>query len=237
MVNMGETIQAAEHPAAITVYSANIQRRNDDVTKLIKELKKVDADIVLLMEVTPGHVEKLREVIDTFPYHKEYSPFGKINIGTVFLSKFPIQDCRMTQLTELGNLLLEVTLDIEKTEIMFYAIHATNPSLKKYFEIRKKHFLELADKIMNATSPVIVAGDFNATPYSPMFKRLIETSGLIDSRNGFGWQPSWPTSFPLFWLPIDHILVSPDIRVHRRTTGSYIGSDHYPIIAELSVSM
>jgi endonuclease/exonuclease/phosphatase (EEP) superfamily protein YafD len=84
--------------------------------------------------------------------------------------------------------------------------------------------------------PVIVAGDFNATPFSPIFRKVIKISGLKDSREGFGWQPSWPTYVPLLWLPIDHILVSSEIQVHNRATGSFIGSDHYPVFADLSIN-
>ncbi|MEW6714582.1 MAG: endonuclease/exonuclease/phosphatase family protein, partial [Nitrospirota bacterium] len=82
----------------------------------------------------------------------------------------------------------------------------------------------------------IVAGDLNSTPLTPMFRKLLKISGIRDSRTGFGWQPSWPTYFPVFWIPIDHILVSPEVHVHERATGSRIGSDHYPIFAELSIS-
>jgi endonuclease/exonuclease/phosphatase (EEP) superfamily protein YafD len=217
------------------VYSANIQRSDKDFSRLTRELEEIDADIVLLLEVTPGHLEKLQTLISSFPYHVEYTPFGKLDFGSVLLSKFTILDSNVTQLTDLGNLLIEAVLDINHKKTSFYAVHASNPSMRKYFQLRKRNLLGLVEKISRNKMPVIVAGDFNATPYSPIFRRLLKATGLRDSRTGFGWQPTWPTHVPFFWLPIDHILVTPDIQVHNRTTGSYIGSDHYPVIAEMSM--
>ncbi len=235
LVDLETSVQAARHnEATFKIYSANIERNNRNLSGLTSELNKIDPDIVLLTEVTPGHINQLQKTIESFPYHLECTPFGKLNIGTVLLSKFPIINYRYTQLSELGNLLVESMLNINQKKVMFYAIHATNPSLTKYFDDRQKQFLDLSDRISRQSMPTIIAGDFNATPYSPTFRRLLQATGLRDSRAGFGWQPSWPTYFPLFWLPIDHILVSPDFQVLLRTTGSYIGSDHYPVIAELS---
>jgi endonuclease/exonuclease/phosphatase (EEP) superfamily protein YafD len=79
-----------------------------------------------------------------------------------------------------------------------------------------------------------LAADFNITPWSPVFADILEGSGLRDSSLGFGVAPTW-LSRPLFFgLPIDHILVSPDIKVKNRHVGPDVGSDHFPVIADLA---
>jgi hypothetical protein len=55
--------------------------------------------------------------------------------------------------------------------------------------------------------------------------------------------PTWPTEAkfspikpPLSWLlliPIDHFLISPEIKVLDIRTGANVGSDHLPLIADL----
>ena len=221
--------------ATFKVYSANIHVFNEDLSKLVHELQKSDAEIILLMEVTPDHVVQLKSIIKAYPFNIIYSPKGTRDPGAVLLSKFPILDYQIIKLSSLGNALFEAELDIDQKKVMFYAIHGTNPTLLDHYSDRNKHFLMLANKITNRSMPVILAGDFNATPFSPIFKELIKVSGLKDSREGFGWQPSWPTYLPLLWIPIDHILVSPEINVLHRDTGPFIGSDHYPVFAELSL--
>ncbi len=237
LVNTGESIQASTGSGSVfKVYSANIYRFNKDLTELRGELEKADPDIVVLLEVTPDHLKQLDQVIRTFPYHVKFTPVGSLKIGLLFLSKFPLQVQQTRQMSAIGNVLLEATLDINGEKTAFYAVHYRSPLFLNTFSIRKKQFLWLAREIAAKKMPVIIAGDFNATPFSPTFRNFLRKSGLKDSREGFGWQPSWPTSFPLFWIPIDHILVSPGVQVHNRATGSYIGSDHYPVFADLSLT-
>jgi len=76
----------------------------------------------------------------------------------------------------------------------------------------------------------------NGTPWSPFFKDFLLSSGLRDSREGFRLQPTWPTWFPPAWIPIDHALVSSSVVVHDRRVGPNVGSDHYPVIIDFSIS-
>jgi endonuclease/exonuclease/phosphatase (EEP) superfamily protein YafD len=152
------------------------------------------------------------------------------------MSRFPILNHSVKKYSEFGNMLVSVTLEIKDKIVLLYATHFPKPTYRQEFHTRSMQFMSLAEEIKGQLTPVIVAGDFNATPYSPIFKKFLKVSGLKDTRTGFGWLPSWPTFFPLLWLPIDHILVSPDIQVYRRDTGPHIGSDHYPVFAELSIS-
>lgn len=100
---------------------------------------------------------------------------------------------------------------------------------------------------INATKlPIILMGDFNVTPENAAYETVIQQSNLQDSRlissipsignqgtfNGFNWDK----------LPegiIDHIFVSPKIKVNRHgiltdNYGKKYPSDHFPVIAELS---
>ena len=235
IVDVGRSIHAAgDFGTPFKVYSANLHISNDDLSKLNLEHLATDPDILLLLEVTPVHFEQLQSVIKTYPYRKEIRSLGKFEIGFVLLSKFPMLINSVTKLSERCNFVLEAMIDINKEPVMFYAVHAQRPGLGNHSE-RKNQFHWLARQIKEQSLPVIVAGDFNATPYSPIFRELVKITGLKDSREGFGWQPSWPTYFPPLWIPIDHVLVTPDIQVRKRKTGSYIGSDHYPVIVELSI--
>jgi len=70
---------------------------------------------------------------------------------------------------------------------------------------------------------LIFTGDLNLTPWSPYYKRLVEKTGLHNTKLGFGVEPSWiePAThvhlpaliIGVIKLPIDHIFVSNDIKV------------------------
>ena len=217
-----------------TVYLANVWRFNPVFTKLEQEITHVDADCVLLLEVTPEWREPLQPIIQHFPYH--LGEVAKGPTGFLFLSRYPIIDHHVSSFAEHGKRpLLSATLQIEQKRVTFYGVHPHAPVLRRKFHNRNRQLLWLADRIAGSPDPVIVAGDFNTTPFSPVFQEVLARSGLKDPRVEAGWQPSWPTYMPLFWLPIDHILVSSEIQVYRVSTGKFIWSDHYPIIAELSI--
>ena len=72
----------------------------------------------------------------------------------------------------------------------------------------------------------VVMGDFNATPWSPSFRRLLHDGGLSDSLDGYGLQVSWPESNPLLRIPIDHALLGPGLAATDRGTGPSFGSQH-----------
>ncbi len=237
LVDPGESVHAASNTGKkFKIYSANLYIHNKELSKLNYDLQKMDPEMVLLLEVTPEHLNQLRLLMQTYPYHvKKTFVRDDHEMGFMFLSKFPILNTQLTRLSDGCNFVLQATLEINERQVMFYGVHAQRPDTGNY-NGRKEQFLWLAHQLREQTVPVIVSGDFNATPSSSLFQQLIRISGLRDSRTGFGWQPSWPTYFPLLWIPIDHMLVSPGIHVHNRATGSYIGSDHYPIYAELSIS-
>jgi endonuclease/exonuclease/phosphatase (EEP) superfamily protein YafD len=80
-------------------------------------------------------------------------------------------------------------------------------------------------------------GDFNTSLWSPYYAQLIRHTGLVNARQGFGLLPTWPAflSVPFLMIPIDHCLVSPEIRVIRVRTGRTIASDHLPIIVDMGI--
>ena len=232
----GVSVQAAARKhETFTLYSANIQKTNKNFYRLVAGLKETNADILFLLEVTEESIDPLQSVIRTYPYHYVNLNLGESGTGAVLMSKFPIVNSKVIKYSEHGNMLVKATLDINNNKVMFYGVHLPRPAYADEYSMRSEQALSLAEQIGVQSVPVILAGDLNSSPYTPIFKQLLKRSGLKDSREGFGWQPSWPTYFPLLWLPIDHIFVSTEIRVHNRATGTYLGSDHYPVFAELSI--
>jgi endonuclease/exonuclease/phosphatase (EEP) superfamily protein YafD len=85
---------------------------------------------------------------------------------------------------------------------------------------------------------LILAGDFNATPWSFPLRTLDREAGLVRRTHAL---PTWPAGrvtrlrlrWPLPLLPIDHIFASHDWRLASIKRGPDLGSDHFPIVAVL----
>jgi endonuclease/exonuclease/phosphatase (EEP) superfamily protein YafD len=94
----------------------------------------------------------------------------------------------------------------------------------------------IGDRAGATSGARIVLGDFNATPWSRPFARLVARSGLRDSRDGFGVGASFPAALGALGIPIDHALVSAEVAVTARRIERDVGSDHLPVVLELAIA-
>ena len=101
--------------------------------------------------------------------------------------------------------------------------------------LRDGQLAELATLVGHQRHPVMLLGDLNASPWSYPFRRLLRDTGLLNSMRGWGVQPTWPAPLGPLGIPIDHVLHSEEIRITRRSTGPWIGSDHLPLIIEFAI--
>lgn len=88
-------------------------------------------------------------------------------------------------------------------------------------------------------SRLIVAGDFNSTPWSFARRREDRDWGLVRrTRALFTWPAArlshnrLPAPFP--WLPIDHVYAGDGWATVSVARGPEIGSDHYPVVVTLA---
>lgn len=122
--------------------------------------------------------------------------------------------------------------------VSIIATHPLPPVSQEYFDWRNQQFAEIGDRVQQLKNqPVIVVGDLNTTMWSPYYRKFIGDSGLKNGRSGFGVQPTWPVDAPILSIPLDHCLVSPEIKVIDSRVGKDIGSDHYPLITELDIML
>jgi endonuclease/exonuclease/phosphatase (EEP) superfamily protein YafD len=113
-------------------------------------------------------------------------------------------------------------------------VHLSAPVTRRRAAARNQELLALAAHTAAVEGPLIVAGDFNVTPYSPYFVDWLETTGFTDSRRGRTLSISWPTLLPIAGIPIDHVAVNDDFEIlsHRRMPN--FESDHYGVLVELA---
>ncbi|MCU0883310.1 MAG: endonuclease/exonuclease/phosphatase family protein [Hyphomonadaceae bacterium] len=84
---------------------------------------------------------------------------------------------------------------------------------------------------------MILTGDFNSGGWSHALPRMVEAAGLFrHSQALFSWPatPVWrgQPRFPVF--PIDHVMAGKHWRLVSIKRGPALGSDHYPLVAELA---
>ena len=94
--------------------------------------------------------------------------------------------------------------------------------------------------------PVVSSNNYSAsgnrtlsndlTPWAPEFSSLLARGNLRDTGPYRGLLATWFSRLPFVGLLIDHVLVSPDIGILANRVGADLGSDHLPVIADLTVA-
>ncbi len=217
----------------VKILTSNVRRYNTHHQPVLDLIYKETPDVVTLQEMNDVWLEALKPLDETYPYRR----IIKVNYRErlAFYSRLPIIASREKNFGSFRIPALIATLDVKGHHLVVYTTHLTSPSTIWDARARNQALLQLAQEIHLVKDPVVLVGDMNISPWSPYFYDLLRTSGLKDSRDGFGIQASWPTYMPLFLIPVDHCLVHPSIQVLDREIGPKIGSDHYPLLIKLAV--
>jgi len=220
---------------SVTVLLANVLSSNRQYDKVRQLIRSADPDIIAALETNEAWMKELSPLREEYP-HVVSRP-REDNFGIALFSRIPFKESEIIQIGDGRVPTVVARIQLDETELSVIATHPLPPTRASTSKHRNRQLEELAEHIRSVKGPVIVVGDLNAAPWSPHFKRLLRRSGLRDSRRGRGIQPTWQAGFPwLLRIPLDHVLHSPQITVLRRELGPNIGSDHLPVIVELSLT-
>ena len=234
-----ETVVHAKSPGVIKKgesYRAvlvNVDHGSNEFTKLNEYVRSVHPDFLVLLEVNERWMAKLQELREKFPYSK-----GQVHpeYGILFMSRIPIDQASILYFGEekIPTVMAQIAIRNEENFIIL-GTHPRSPMGSDHSRSRNEQLKSIGKLVSFQKTPVVLLGDLNVTPWSPVFQDLLSDSGLRDSRDGMEWQPTWPTMFPLAWIPIDHCLISSGVFVQHRQVGPNIGSDHYPLVVDFSI--
>lgn len=225
----------ADGGVELTVASVNVNYTNADGRAFVRWLAETDAEVVAVLEVTPFFRELLDGFASKYPHRLIEQPDGD-RFCLALLSRHPIRGGRVRWVHEAERAYVEAEVLVDGAPMHTVVLHPMRPGNGWGTGERN----ELLTHVARATAwreNSVVLGDFNATAFSPIFDDFLTFTGLRDSRQGFGWQPSWRSVHHLrgIWLAIDHVFVGTGVGVEERFIGPDVGSDHRPVIARLRI--
>jgi len=225
----GKPPAATEQPARAMLM--NVLASNSNTKQVLAAIKAADPDLLVLEEVTPKWAEKLAEL--NYPYC--VADVRDDCFGIMLLSKHPLSNTHVVYVGTAGVPTITANVYLPQGEIFLIGTHPVPPVSAAYSRHRNSQLVALATLVEKQKKPVLLIGDLNTSPWSAHFVRLLKESGLQNSMKHFGFQPSWPANNHMLRIPIDQMLYSPEIRIHNRTIGGDIGSDHLPVIVDFTV--
>lgn len=212
----------------LTIVQLNLRFDNEDTDRALTAIQEHPSDFVLLQEVTATTEPVLKALKASHPFQLScrFASVGSVAIA----SRHPFVSTVMQKCIRAYGF-ASARFSVDGHELTVGSFHSYWPwpfRQSEQISMLSEHFEQMA-------SPVLIAGDFNAAPWSHAVKRVAKLSnteaagGLIST-----WSPSlgnWRLPRP-FGLTIDNTLFSEELSLKRRWAGEEAGSDHLPIFTE-----
>lgn len=235
---LDESVAAAVDGRQLRVLSANVLRSNPAPDRVANFVHASNADIVVLVEADRARWRQtLVSIGERYPHR---APEGWRDGAPILLfSRYPIVHTALVEPPTRQRPYLIAEIEMGTRSLTVVGVHPAAPSLTnngRDSRRRNRTLDHIASNIESVDTPVVVAGDFNTTPFSPHFAALIEAAGLRNAAAGHGWIGTWPQGFWPARIPIDHILIKGPLIATQFERGPAIGSDHFPVLAELRLT-
>lgn len=227
----------------LRVLTLNVFTQNYYTNRVERFFRRTGADVLVLQELTAYWAQELEALRDLYPH--AWPPLTPFTSEIAILSRHPIAEADVLPAppgTVAGpaSRPVRAVLQLGEARVELYGVHPDTPRSPEQWRRRNAQLRWLAAEIQarGGAEPRIVAGDFNAPPWSPHFRDFLGSVGLRDASGG---GPRRPTRQPrllapyLSWLgaPVDHLLVSAGVAVEAFAVGRDVWSDHLPVIADL----
>jgi endonuclease/exonuclease/phosphatase (EEP) superfamily protein YafD len=193
---------------------ANVLRGNPDADALLAWIEAEDPDVIALMEVNDRWVEALAPLGADYPFQALAPREDHFGLAIYARRFVVVTDPEVHGLTPTIAVRTEDDLRLVLT-------HPIAPISQKAADARDEQLRQLAPLLKDPHT--VVVGDLNATPWSHAFP------AAVGARPG-----TWPTWLPgPMRIPIDHVLLSPDLALRELRTGPNFGSDHLGLVADI----
>lgn len=225
--------QTTGNGTRLRILMLNVCQHNTDYTSVRDYLHSVKPDMIALAELDKKWFNELQPVLSEYPYSLYETRNDNFGIG--LFSSYSPEHANLEYYGKAGFPTVVASFSFMNEQVSLVFTHPVSPVSPLKWRLRNDQLKQIIPHRKNWHDSLIFLGDLNTTEWSYIYKSLISNLGVFDSRQGFGLHPSWYQASPLFLIPIDHIFLSHNLQVINRSVGSYIGSDHRPVLIEIFV--
>ncbi len=233
---LGPSADPVPDAPELRVMSFNLLSTNESYSDVIEFIRATDPDVVLLHEASRPWEVALEAA--ELGYALIRPRADRLIFGTLVLVRSDDPEVISYGFAETQPRAVSISYRPRgwPVAIEILSTHPLAPTEEERARLRDAQLEFAGEWVAKKSGPVVVVGDFNATPWSWPFRDLAQRSDLANSQDGFGFQASFPTeSNLLFRVPIDHLLHSEDLIVTDRRLGPAMGSDHFPLLVDLQL--
>jgi endonuclease/exonuclease/phosphatase (EEP) superfamily protein YafD len=218
----GDLDQSLDQPH-LRIATHNVFAKNKNLAGVAENLRKLNADVVVLVEFFQP--ELLPLIKADYP-HQFNCIEASFECSLAIVSRYPLSAASMLK-GPTQTKIAKVTIASPLGDVSVAGFHSTR---FPYSRDQLAQATELTKLLDNVARPLILAGDFNATPNSRTLNMIADNNQLSILND----LPTWPARWSLPQLAIDHIMISNDLRATSSVSaGEAAGSDHLPLVVTL----
>jgi endonuclease/exonuclease/phosphatase (EEP) superfamily protein YafD len=219
----------------VSLLIANVLMSNRRATTVLELVRRIQPDIVCLAEPDEWWQQQLRPLEDEYPY-VNHCPLDN-TYGMLLYSRLPFVSVETRYLLQPCIPSMKALVRLRSgDEVMLYAIHPEPPLPGTDSYGRDAELMVVAAEAHKEKRPTIVMGDLNDVAWSHTTALFQKTAEMLDPRVGRGFYNTFHAHCPVLRYPLDHVFHTRDFRLVRLQRLPDIGSDHFPILAELAYS-
>lgn len=232
-------LASAAHAAPLRVVTYNLNFANPDRKATLVAIEQIDADIVLLQEVSPAWQRDLEQRLATrYPNRRFHAHQARLAGGIAVLSKLPIASDRVIDSPLASWFPAElVTIDAPFGPLQIVNLHLRpavdgDSWVKGYLTtppLRRRE-IEAYWPSVAAKLPTIVAGDFNEAVDGGRALAFLVKQGLTAA--AADGPETW--HYELLKINIDHVLVDDQLAASDGHVLDVGTSDHRPVVVTIT---
>ncbi len=214
---------------------ANVYMPNRRADKLLALVRRFRPDLLLAMETDAWWGEQLQRLEADYP-HQVRHPLPN-TYGMLLYSRLPLIRPEVRFLVEDDIPSFHLAVDLPNCpNVQLICLHPRppRPSKRQDSTNRDAELLIVGEQVRGSDDPTIVAGDLNDVAWSYTTDLFQRVSGLLDPRRGRGMYNTFHAKIPVLRFPLDHVFHSNHFRLVNLQRLPPFGSDHFPILVELS---
>jgi endonuclease/exonuclease/phosphatase (EEP) superfamily protein YafD len=230
----GSVTAAPTGPASteLRLVVANVEVGNTDFGAVRRLVLQTRPDLFGVTELTPSMA---RQLVEQLPrYRTSVVEARKDAYGIGVFSRVPLLSARVTHFPSDGPATIVARLRVSRETVTVVVTHVHTPFAGS-IHVRQLEALAAAAR-SQLGGPIVVCGDFNTPPWTGPLRRFAADSRLHDVYGSRAWAGySWPTWGSLLRVPLDNCFVGNGVAVTDHRDGPNVGSDHRPLVVDVSV--
>lgn len=241
---IGSLRQRPTAPAggSITMMTHNLFGMNYEMERVTAAIFAEDPDIIVLQEYFGEQATDLHPgLLAKYPFFVRCRGGKRANLG--LYSRIPFEQsqdgaCPNNAYGTTRTAHILATFQIEGGKpFSVITTHMDWPIPVARQQEQLNALSEVVDKI---EGPMVLAGDFNSTPWSYTLRQFVadnrlirETMNLLTFPMTWFYLGAWRDTLP--FLPLDHVMTRGGVVVHEIHAGRATASDHLPVVFTFSV--